>query len=48
MTDRIKDMTTYNDPFHEYPPHSHQPDPDHATTCQVCGALIMSEGEGSE
>lgn len=36
-------MNTYNDPYNEYPPHSHQPDPDHANTCQVCGALITSE-----
>ena len=32
---------SYDDPFNEYPPHSHLPNPDYAETCQVCGALIM-------
>lgn len=37
-------MTTspYEYTGEEYPPHSHQPHPEHAETCQVCGALIMS------
>lgn len=38
-------MTTYNDDYNEYPLHSHQPNPKHAETCQVCGALIMIDGE---
>lgn len=38
-------MTNYTDSFHEYPPHSHQPNPDHAETCQICGALIWAEKE---
>lgn len=35
----------YDDPFHEYPPHSHQYHPDYADTCQICGALIIIEKE---
>jgi len=41
-------MTKYQDPYHEYPPHSHQPNPKHAETCQICGALIMPDDEEEE
>lgn len=42
ITDRVEAMTTdtYNDPYNEYPAHSHEVEGDHADTCQVCGAAI--------
>lgn len=39
----VNNQHEYDDPYNEYPPHSHQPDPHHANTCQVCGALITRE-----
>ncbi len=41
-------MPRYQDEHNEYPPHSHQPNPAHAETCQVCGALIMAEDDEEE